>query len=168
MNVWWELLRMGIVILIGAVIVFFIQPLFYESGWWPFILTDVNPSNWVNNEYTWGAGIVFGLSSLLAIIWYIIGSTAKITGSWDVSTKRLLWFIFLIISVAVAGISVWLSCKFFSGASQDALYTLSVLFLFDAIWLYWLTTAISSPQNSDLEYIPPFADFLRPLITGDR
>lgn len=168
MNVWWERLRMGIMILIGAVIIFFIQPLPYKSGWPFFILNDVNPSNWVNNEYTLGAGIVFGVSSLLAIIWYVIGSKAKITGSWDTSTKKFLWVIFLIISVAVAVISAAVSWKFLPGASQDAKYSLSFLFVLDAVWLYWLTTAISSPQNSDLEYIPPFADFLRPLITGDK
>jgi hypothetical protein len=54
---------------------------------------------------------------------------------------------------------------FYINRSSEAQLSLIFFFLLDAIWLYWLPTATSSPEA--VKYIPPFAFFLRHKIMGD-
>ncbi len=151
----WEVIRIVVVSLIGAAIMFLLQPWLYQNGVIP--LNDVEPEAWVGDNYIIGAVTVFSVSIIAVILWYVIAAKAKIQSARETSSMTIVWWIFLLLPV----ISICAAIYFFN-RSNDALLSLTGFFVFDILLIYWFSTAISSPGS--LKYMVPGSFFLRNLF----
>jgi hypothetical protein len=153
-----EIIRVIVFSLIGAVLMFWVQPLLYQSR--IIRLADVpRIEAWVSNYYMIAAAIVFAVSLISTVIWCVMAALAPHHKADDVAKWSLIWWIIGIFPV----VSICVAIGFFKG-SNDALLSLTALFILDILWIYWWITATSTPGL--LMNIPPFAFPLRRLI-GD-
>ncbi|WP_373529581.1 hypothetical protein [Nostoc sp.] len=106
-----------------------------------------------------GANIVFFVSVISTVIWYIMAAKAQSKGGEDVAKWPLVWVIISIFPV----LSIVIAIGFFRGSDQ-ALLSLTTFFVLDVLFLYWLTTATSSPGG--LKYVPPGAFLIRRLFAN--
>lgn len=150
-----EVLRILVITILGAGLVFVLQPWLYKSG--IIAITDVPVDAWVRDDYMTGATIVFATSVVCAVLWYALAVRAEIKGVTDTSPWELVWGVLSIFPV----LSICAALYFFN-RSDEALLWLASFYVFDILLLYWFSTATSSPR--DLKYIPPFAFLLRRLI----
>ncbi|MBO3463175.1 hypothetical protein G7B40_029165 [Aetokthonos hydrillicola Thurmond2011] len=150
-----EITRIAVFSVLGAGIMFFVQPWVYENR--IIRISDVSPDVWLEESYTSGAITVFAVSVISTLIWYLTAAKARVKGSADVERWRLFWWIFLLLPIA----SICIAIGFFN-QSQDALLSLTALYIFDIILVFWLPTATSSPGL--LMYLPPGAFILRRLL----
>ena len=156
MEAWiWDVIRIVIVSLIGAAIMFLLQPWLYQNGIIP--LNDVEPEAWVGDNYIIGAVTVFSVSIIAVILWYVIAAKAKVQSAKETSSMAILWWVFLLLPI----MSICASIYFFN-QSNDALLSVTGFFVFDILFLYWFSTAISSPRS--LMFVVPGAFFLRNLF----
>ncbi|MGF1542375.1 MAG: hypothetical protein ACFCU5_18350 [Pleurocapsa sp.] len=152
-----EITRLIICLIIGALIIFIGQPWLYESR--IIRITDVpDIKNWIGNYYMIQAAIVFGIAVISVIFWSIAGIKAKATGS-ELKAWRTVWYVLLFINV----LSIFLAI-YFKKVSDDALLPSALLLLFDVIWIFWLGTALSSPNL--FMYLPPGSGKIR-RVFGD-
>jgi hypothetical protein len=151
----WDLIRILSVSIAGAVAMFLIQPSLYQSG--ILAITDVELETWIAEKYTSGAAIVFWTALVATIIWYLSARRSRITSFDQASPMRLVWGLLLLIPIV--GICVAL---YFFNDSNQALLSLTGLYIFDVLLLYWFSTAISSPGL--LKFIPPVSFTVRHLI----
>jgi len=154
MNVF-EMLRIIAITLLGAIVMFFLQPWLYQSQ--ILFLGDVTPENWIADEYMPGAYLVAAVSILGTLLWYFLSARAKILTSQDTSRWRLFWWLICLLPL----LSIGGALSFFN-TSRDALLTLAVLYVIDVLLLFWLTTATSSPAPT--KFLPPGAFVLRRLV----
>jgi len=150
-----ELIRIIIVSLLGAALVFLGQPWLYRSG--IISPSDVDPENWIGSNYTNGAAIVFSVAVVSTILWYVIGAKAKIKGASQASNIAFLWWLFMLLPILGIGVSLY----FFNG-SKDALLSLASFYVLDVLFLFWFSTALSSPEA--VKFIVPGSFFLRRLF----
>lgn len=152
-----EIIRVIGFSLAGALVMFFIQPWMYKSR---IIRINVpRIETWVSNYYTIGALIVFGVSVFSVLIWCVMSILSPDHRGKDRHKWSVVWWVIGLLPVLSIGVAL----GFFRG-SDDALLSLTGFFVLDILWLYWLTTATSTPLG--LKLIPPLAEKLRPLI-GD-
>ncbi len=152
-----EIVRIIVIAIVGALIAFWLQPWLYERG--IIGISDVPVDAWIQNDYMTGAAIVFGVSVVCTLLWYVLAARANIRDTRDAQPWAVVWwvlFLFPVLSICVA--------LYFFNRSQQALLSLTGFFVFDILFLYWLSTATSSPK--DLKYAPPGAFLLRRII-GD-
>jgi hypothetical protein len=147
-----RILSVGIV---GAILMFLVQPWLYQSGVIP--ITQVEVDTWIAEKYMIGAAIVFGTALVATIAWYISALRAKVTTFNESSPLRLVWALLLL--VPIIGICVAL---YFYNDSSEALLPLTFMYVIDIVWVYWFATAISSPGL--LKFIPPGSFTVRHLI----
>ncbi|HLO85399.1 MAG TPA: hypothetical protein VK203_10360 [Nostocaceae cyanobacterium] len=152
-----EVIRIIVFSLIGALAMFWLQPLIYRSRWTGFILTDVRLEPWLSNFYMTGATVVFAVSFVCTIIWYVLAAKAQIRDGKDAERWVLIWWVLLFPPV----LSICVAIGFFRGTDQ-ALLSLTTFFLINILFLYWLTTATSSPGA--LKFVPPGAFLVRRLF----
>ncbi len=150
-----DVIRILSVAIVGAVLMFLVQPWLFQSGIVP--ITLVEPETWLAEKYSVGAAIVFSTSLVATILWYISALRAKVTAFNEASPLRLVWGLLLL--VPIIGICVAL---FFYNNSSEALLPLTFMYVVDVVWVYWFTTAISSPGL--LKFIPPGSFTVRHLI----
>ena len=151
-----EIIRIILSILFGYVLMFYLQPLIYENG--IISLGQADSDLWLLDYYQ-GAWLVFGVSVISTITWYVFAANAKAKGGRDISNWSVVWWLFLLLPVLSTLIAVLLFNE------KYALVSLSGLYLIDGVFfLYWLPTATSSPRL--LRNIPPGSQLLRSLI-GD-
>lgn len=156
MEAWiWEVIRIVVVSLIGAAIMFLLQPWLYQNG--IIALNDVEPEAWVGDKYIISAVTVFLVSIISVILWYAIASKAKVQLARETSSMAIVWWIFLLLPI----LSICAAIYFFND-SNDALLSLTGFFVFDILLIYWFSTAISSPCS--LMFVVPGAFFLRNLF----
>jgi hypothetical protein len=152
-----EITRLIICLLIGALIIFIGQPWLYQSR--IIRITDVpDIKDWIGNYYMIQAAIVFGISVLSVIFWSVAGIKAKATGN-ELRAWRTIWYVLLFVNVLSIFIAIYLK-----KVSDDALVSSALLLLFDVIWIFWLGTALSSPNL--FMYLPPGSGKLR-RVFGD-
>lgn len=151
----WDVIRIVVVSLVGAVMMFLIQPWLYQNG--VIALNDVEPETWVGNNYINGAFTVFLVSIIAVILWYAIAAKAKVQRARETSSMAIVWWIILLMPV----ISICAAIYLFNN-SNDALLSLTGFFIFDVLLIYWFSTAISSPRS--LMFVVPGAFFLRNLF----
>lgn len=90
MDAWvWDVIRIVVVSLIGAVMMFLVQPWLYQNGVIP--LNDVEPETWVGDNYINGAFTVFFISIIAVILWYAIASKAKVQMARETSSMAIVW-----------------------------------------------------------------------------
>jgi hypothetical protein len=147
-----RILSVGIV---GAILMFLVQPWLYQSGVIP--VTQVEVDTWIAEKYMIGAAIVFGTALVATIAWYVSALRAKVTTFNESSPLRLVWALLLL--VPIIGICVAL---YFYNDSSEALLPLTFMYVIDIVWVYWFATAISSPGL--LKFIPPGSFTVRHLI----
>lgn len=132
------------------------QPWFYDSK--IFRISDIPVANWIGEDYTPGASIVFGVALLTTVLWSFMAAKAKAKSADEISKWRLIWWLLVLLPI----LSIFIAIAFFN-RSDDALLSLTGFLVVDGIFLlYWLPTVTSSP--GDLKYIPPGAFFIRRLI----
>jgi hypothetical protein len=150
-----DVIRILSVAIVGAVLMFLVQPWLYQSGIVP--ITQVEVETWLSEKYTVGAAIVFSTALVATILWYVSALRAKVTSFNEASPLRLVWGLLLL--VPIIGICVAL---FFYNDSSEALLPLTFMYVVDIVWVYWFATAISSPGL--LKFIPPGSFTVRHLI----
>jgi hypothetical protein len=154
-----EIIRIVIFGFLGFIIMFFVQPWIYENRIIP--IKDVPVGEWLSDSYTTGAGVVFAVSILATVVWYVLAANAKVTTAAETDKWRVTWWILLLLPI----ISICLGISPVFNSSKDALVSLTGFYILDAIViLYWLPTGSSSP--SLLMYIPPGARLLRGIFGG--
>ncbi|TBR60768.1 hypothetical protein B4U84_07970 [Westiellopsis prolifica IICB1] len=143
--------------LLGSLVMLWVQPIFYRSQIFFFVLSKVpNLEVWIVNYYTPGATVVLSVSIFSTLLWYVLAARAQPRTAHDRQNWLLIWCIILFLPVLSIGIAL-----FFYSYTSEALFSLTTLFILDVAFLYWFTTATSSPKA--LMYIPPGAFTLRRL-----
>lgn len=154
----WEIIRIIIFSIVGAALMFWVQRWVYASK--AIAIRDVPVDRWLGSDYTTSALIVFGVCVLTTVLWYVLTAIASYTKSSDARRWTLVWWLFGLLPLASIGITV-----FFINRSQQAQLSLLGFFVLDALVLYWLPTATSSPEP--VKYIPPGAYFVRHDLMKD-
>lgn len=140
-----EIVRLCLFPLIGAVVMFVLQPILYQSQ--ILRLTDVKPQLWVNTHYFPSALIVFGLTIFTALAWCALNTLSPPSGIKEAKKRGAWWWLMGIIPIASIAIAILLSRLGILApkGSNDATISTICLFFMDVLWLYWLTTATSTP-----------------------
>jgi len=137
----------------------FVQPWLYDNR--KLVIKDVEIGAWIANHYNPASFLVFSLATLATLLWYFLGARANIRNAKEAFNWQLYWWLFLLIPV----LGICLALYFFNPigpektGSRDALISLTGLFIFNVLWLFWLPTVTSSPK--DIKRIPPGANLLR-------
>lgn len=150
-----ELIRIITIVVLGAALIFFLQPWLYYSQ--NIVIGDVDLKVWLADQYMPGAYLVGGVAIAATFLWYFLSAGAKILSSKDTSQWRLLWWIILLAPV----LSIGGALAFFN-RSRDALLTLTLLYVLDVLVLFWLPTATSSPMAT--KFLPPGSFLMRRLL----
>jgi hypothetical protein len=116
-----EIIRIIIFSLIGLIVMFLLQPFFYRNR--ILRISDIDVEAWINNYYNPGGTIVFVVSVLSTIIWYLMTANAKAHRSKEVDQWMVVWWIFLLFPV----LSICVAIGFFTG-SNDTLVFLTIFF----------------------------------------
>lgn len=151
----WDILRILIVSIVGAIVMFLVQPWLYQSG--IIAITDVELEVWIAEKYTSGAVIVFSTALVATVIWYLSARRSRITSFNQASPMRLVWALLLLVPI----IGICVALYFFNGSNQ-ALLSLTAFYVLDLLIVYWFATVISSPGL--LKFIPPGSFGIRHLI----
>lgn len=152
-----DLFRIFGVTILAAALVFFIQPFLFSSG--IIVLTDVDPIDWVYEQYMWGAAIVFTVSLIATLLWYLIAANSKAVRASVIGAMRIVWVLLFFLPLIAIGVAL----AFFNDSSE-ALLWITAIYVIDVLLLYWFTTAISSPKL--LKYVPPGSMLVRSILPG--
>ncbi len=153
-----EVIRIIIFVVIGLILMFWLQPLIYTGRYIRVSDYLAGVDAWVTENYFVGAGVVFGFSIVATLLWSFFTAKAQIKGAVDASRWQVMWW--LLGLLPIMGIAIAL---IFVNESDDALLSLAGFLIFDGlIWLFWLPTATSSPGL--FKHIPPGSFMLRRLI----
>jgi len=152
-----ELIRIIVLIIIGGLMIFLVQPLGYQNQW-PLFSFDNYVSDWINNNYMLGAFIVFIFSVIATILWFVLTGRSNDVGD-KAEVWRFRWWLIGILPI----LSIFAAIFFCSGKS-GAVLSLTFFYLIDMLIIYWLTTASSTPGN--YKYLPPLSMLIRKII-GD-
>jgi hypothetical protein len=151
-----EIIRLFVFPIMGLLLMFVIQPTLYQSQ--VIRLTDVTVEKWLPNGYYPQASLVFGCAIFAALAW-CVWNTMSPPGAMSVRKGRSIawWILSLVPILAAVGATIWsrkavLGDKF---GSDVATLSLVVLFTLDILFLYWLTTATTTPGNA--RDLPPGA-----------
>ncbi len=152
-----EITRLIICLIIGALIIFLGQPKIYDLR--IVRITDIpDLKEWIGSYYMNQAAIVFVSSLISVIFWSISAVRSKANGS-ELKTWQGVWYTLLFVNVLSIFIAIYLN-----KVSDDALLSSAFFLLFDVIWIFWLGTALSSPNL--FMYLPPGAGTIR-RVFGD-
>lgn len=152
-----EITRLIICLIVGALIIFLIQPKIYDLR--IVRITDIpDIKEWIGSYYMNQATIVFVISLISVIFWLVSGVKSKAAGN-ELKAWRGIWYLLLFINVLSIFIAIYLN-----KVSDDALLSSIGFLLFDVIWIFWLGTALSSPNM--FMYLPPGSGTIR-RVFGD-
>ncbi len=152
-----EITRLIICLIIGALIIFLGQPKLYDLR--IVRITDIpDLKEWIGSYYMNQASIVFAISLVSVIFWSISAIRSKANGS-ELKTWQGIWYALLFVNVLSIFIAIYLN-----KVSDDALLSSIFFLLFDVIWIFWLGTALSSPNL--FMYLPPGSGKIR-RVFGD-
>ncbi len=154
----WSIIRFIIFTIIGAVLIFLGQRFAYQNQIIP--IQDVPVELWLGSDYTTAGIIMFITCVASTTIWYVLTATKKFTGVGETNSWQLTWWLLGLLPLASIALTV-----FFINRSKQAQISLMGFFLLDALLLFWLPTATSSPES--VKYVPPGAFFLRHNLMGD-
>lgn len=151
----WELIRLSVLALLGLYLMFDLQPWLFKEGIIP--VNDVDVVSWVSEGYQVGATLVFAVSFISALVWYVLAMIDKNQSSQDVSDNKWLWYVLLFISVVGIFGGVYLARE-----SEEARWYLIAMFGLNIYLVFWLGTAVSSPRAR--KFVPLSAFFFRRLF----
>ncbi|GGA57940.1 hypothetical protein CYANOKiyG1_79100 [Okeania sp. KiyG1] len=127
------------------------QPLLYRLKILRILNMDVEA--WINNHYILGGTVVFAVSVLSTVIWYLITANAKAHKAEEVAKWELVWWLFLLFPL----LSLFLAIGFFKG-SDDALGPLTI---FLCLTYYYYFGCQLQPVPWGLKFVPPGSIKLR-------
>lgn len=136
---------------------FVLQPTLYQSQ--IIRLTDVKIERWLPNGYYPQATLVFGCAIFAALAWCIWNAKSP-PGTMSARKGRsIAWWVLSLPPILGVAIATFWSRKAILGdsfGSDVATLSLVALFSFDILFLYWLTTATTTPGNA--RDLPPGAN----------
>ncbi len=145
-------------IIFGAIILI-IERLLFAYSIAP--LSYTLPEDWLRDNYNPAAVIVFLVSAIAAIVWYLIALRwwTKFDATKDTTSARSWWillFAFPII-IVIAAISLW-GNEDGTSLGGGSLLVFSVLLCLGMLSSYWVSTGLSTPIN--MKHVVPFAGLL--------
>ncbi|MDJ0557176.1 MAG: hypothetical protein QNJ68_22580 [Microcoleaceae cyanobacterium MO_207.B10] len=154
-----------VLMLLGAIasggIFILIQRWLFTSGIIP--LLDVEPSKWVSSAFIPASLIVFAISAISAILWYLMA--LKIRPEFRVQDGTLLarakWVAFLLAPV----FSIIVTLIIFGEASPTAFPYFFVFLVINMLVTFWLSTALATPTI--LAHVVLFAPLIRSVLRLD-
>ncbi len=156
-----EIIRVIVLSLIGAILMFAVQPFFYKQGviWEPNVQDpETALEGWSSGEYMTAAMFVFVVSVFSAILWCVLANKSKAHRQDEVKPWSLVWWLLGLVPVLSIGVAI----GFFNQVEEVRL-SLAIFFVLDILLLFWLTTATSTPGL--LMYTPPLARQIRNFLT---
>ena len=156
-----EIIRVIVLSLIGAILMFAVQPFIYKQGviWEPNVQEpEVALAGWASGDYMTAAIFVFAVSVFSAILWCVLANKSKAHRQDEVKPWSLVWWLLGLVPVLSIGVAI----GFFNDV-EEARLSLAIFFVLDILLLFWLTTATSTPGL--LMYTPPLARQLRNFLT---
>lgn len=156
-----EIIRVIVLTLVGAILMFAVQPFIYRQGliWEPDVQ---NPKaaleGFTNGDYIAAATFVFVASVFSTILWCVVTTKSKAHRPDEIKQWSLWWWILGLVPVLSIGVAIGLLNQI-----EEVRLSLAIFFVLDILLLFWLTTATSTPGL--LMYTPPLARQMRELIT---
>lgn len=156
-----EIIRVIVLSLVGAILMFGVQPFVYKQGliWEPNVQ---NPraalDSWATGAYIGAAAFVFGVSVACTILWCVMTTKSKAHRPDEIRQWSLWWWILGLVPLLSIGVAIGV----FNPIAELRL-SLVIFFVLDIMLLFWLTTATSTPGL--LIETPPLARKLRDLIS---
>ncbi|MDJ0716934.1 MAG: hypothetical protein QNJ54_22410 [Prochloraceae cyanobacterium] len=155
-----EIIRVIVLSLVGAILMFVVQPFLYKQGliWEPDVQNpEAALESWASDEYMAAATFVFGASVFSTILWCVL--TAKSTAHRPDEIKHwiLWWWVLGLVPILSIGVAIGLLNQI-----EEVRLSLALFFVLDILLLFWLTTATSTPGL--LMYTPPLAHQMRHFL----
>jgi hypothetical protein len=153
-----EIIRLFVFPILGALLMFVLQPTLYQSQ--IVRLTDVKVDRWLPNGYYPQASLVFGCTIFAALAWCVWNTMSPPGNNADRKGRSVAWWMLSLIPIlGVIGATIWSRKAVLGDAFGSDVATLSLvaLFSFDILFLYWLTTATTTPGNA--RDLPPGASW---------
>jgi hypothetical protein len=149
-----------------AILMFWLQAMAYERQWLVVeydgsLLEGISLQQWLADDYRISASIVYGVCMGATVIWYIMAATTPFLLGREVERWTLLWWVLGLLPLG----SIAYSVLVYNRSDTPTGISLIGFFIIDALLLFWLPTATSSPEA--VKYIPPGAFLLRHKILGD-
>jgi hypothetical protein len=155
-----EAIRLFVFPIMGLILMFWVQPTFlYQNQM--IRLEDVRVEKWLPNGYYQPATLVFACAIFAALLWCIWNGMSPPPTQAAAQRRSVSWWAISLIPIfGLIGGIIW-SRKLVLGSTGSDDATLSLIFLFglDVVFLYWLTTATSTPGLA--KYLPPGAGLFR-------
>lgn len=158
-----EIIRVIVLSLIGAILMFAVQPFIYKQGliWEPNVNPEILESTlegWSSGDYMTAAMFVFVVSVFSAILWCVLANKSKAHRQDEVKPWSLVWWLLGLVPVLSIGVAIGLFNQV-----EEVRLSLAIFFVLDILLLFWLTTATSTPGL--LMYTPPLARQIRNFLT---
>jgi hypothetical protein len=141
-----EIIRLFVFPILGLLLMFVLQPSLYQSQ--IIRLTDVKVDRWLPNGYYPPAILVFACAVFAALAWCVWNTMSPPGSEKARNGRRVAWWVLSLVPIASIAVSTIWSRKILLGESFGSdVATLSLVFLFslDVLFLYWLTTATTTP-----------------------
>ncbi len=155
-----EIIRVIVLSLIGAIFMFVVQPFIYRQGllWEPDVQNpEAALDAWASRDYMAAAMLVFIVSVLSAILWFVLTTKSKAHTQDEIKPWIMWWWLLGLIPILSIGVAIG-----FFNQSEKARLSLAIFFVLDMLWLFWLTTATST--SGLLRYTPPLAYKMRDVL----
>lgn len=142
-------------VIVGGIIIVIGRLLFSNS------LVPVYTGNWVQTNYDPAALIVFAVSTVFSIFWYLITIKWWLTYKPErASFAKSIWILLLTFPVLSFIFAVFYWGKDGNAVLEpSAFLALSIALGLAIIFNYWMATALSTPRN--MLNVVPFARLLR-------
>ena len=152
-----DLIRVIAFTIVGALMMFLGQAVLLRARLVRINVPSLN--NWVASKYVLAASIVFAASFIAMALWIVMAVRSSASESKQVEKWMAVWWIVGIFPLLSIGLALKMA-----GIERNtiALIWLSFFFLLDFLWLFWFTTATSTPGI--LKYVPPGSFYVRRLI----
>ena len=149
---------LGAIAIIGGGLLMLLEKSLFASRKFGFIRTlPFERQDYAEEVFTPAGLIVFFISATCAILWYLTALkwSVRFDPTKDTTPARLRWVLFSFFPIlSVIGV-VW----FWGSASAAAQLWLLVFLIVDIVIIYWLSTALSTPDN--MLHVVPLATLLR-------
>jgi|688.fasta_scaffold1025216_2 hypothetical protein len=163
-----DFFALAVAFFVATLFVLVLQPFLFYQPVIPFSMTTNDLEDWLGAVFWPTTLIVYGLGIFFLFIWILKAAKSKFTNAKRALSNQGLWWLLLIINV-ILGLIAFFAVSFFSGwldgeKSIEPLFWVPPFIILDAIFIYWLPTAIATPRS--LRYVPPLAMTLRKLYGG--
>lgn len=136
----------GIISIVTGFILFIAQRWLLATGGWGLIqIVTTSRQEYANSYFTPAALIVLIVSTVCAIIWYVIAArwSVHFAPIKEMASARLIWAGLSLPPV----LSVVITALIFGGISPTAFPWLLLFLVLNLLIVYWLSTALSTPEE---------------------